>query len=208
MDKGGYFIMKLVKQYVIILIVLTITAAGGFFLGSENNLLKSNLVKTHDSTVILNKLSEVSELTTYKYEYTNVIISKTQNQKFGFNIPFNEAIKLIKYQGYIKAGTDFSKTKIAIDNNSKRITIKVPKSVIHENAVLVEKTVVEDLKGEVFSDYPPQLILEEISKDKHEIESRAIEEGLLEKSDTRVRLLCESLLMNFGFDEVVIEFIG
>ena len=101
--------MKLVKKYVAILVIMEIVGGFGFFLGSEENLFNKDRLKTHDSLVILNELNEISELATYKYEYTNVIISKTQNQKLGFTIPFAEAVKLIKYQGYMKAGTDFSK---------------------------------------------------------------------------------------------------
>jgi hypothetical protein len=43
------------------------------------------------------------------------------------DISYAEAIKLIKYSGYLKAGTDVSKIQILYDKASKQLLVKVPK---------------------------------------------------------------------------------
>ena len=144
-----------------------------------------------------------------KYEYSNVIISRTDRT---IPVPvfpdfnFAEAIKLIEYSGYLKAGTDFSKVKPSYDEVSKRLLVKVPKSYILDNVVETEKTKVEDVKGNIFSDYPTQTIIDEINAHKKQLEEEKISNGFLEEADKRAELLLISHYSSNGYDEVIIEF--
>ena len=119
---------------------------------------------------------------------------------------FSEAIKLIEYSGYLKAGTDFSKVKQSYDEVSKRLLVKVPKSYILDNVVETEKTKVEDVKGNIFSDYPTQTIIDEINAHKKQLEEEKISNGFLEEADKRAELLLISHYSSNGYDEVIIEF--
>lgn len=155
------------------------------------------------------KVTELSEWTTLKYEYSNVIISRTEKS---VSLPgisklnYAEAIKLISYCGYLKAGSDLSAIKISDDSTSDQLLVKVPKSKILDNVVETEKTTVEDVKGNIFSDYPTQVVFDEVNTAKKKLEKERIDAGFLEAADERVQSLLTSFFSANGFNNVVIEF--
>jgi len=120
---------------------------------------------------------ELSEWTTLKYEYSNVIISRTDKSVSVLGITdinYAEAIKLIEYSGYLKAGTNFSELEISYDEVSEQLLVRIPKSQILDNVVETDKTKVEDVKGDIFSDYPTQIVFDEININKKNLEERRL----------------------------------
>jgi len=59
----------------------------------------------------------------------------------------------------------------------KQLSVRVPKSQILNNVVETEKTRVEDIKGTIFSDYPSQIIFDEINVNKQQLEEEKISQG-------------------------------
>ena len=109
--------------------------------------------------------------------------------------------------GFVRAANlEFSKVKPSYDEVSKRLLVKVPKSYILDNVVETEKTKVEDVKGNIFSDYPTQTIIDEINAHKKQLEEEKISNGFLEEADKRAELLLISHYSSNGYDEVIIEF--
>ena len=103
-------------------------------------------------------LVALSECTILKYVYSTVIISETER-----NIPltvfaFSEVIKLIEYSGYIKAGTDLSKAEFSFDESSDTLAVRLLKSQVLDHVAETETAKVQDVKGNIFSDYPTQTI--------------------------------------------------
>ena len=184
-----------------------IVGAIGFFIYTNPEIFAEKTNKTSETALTQEKLVELSELATLKYEYSNVIISRSDRTipVPGFpDFNFAEAIKLIEYSGYLKAGTDFSKVKPSYDEVSKRLLVKVPKSYILDNVVETEKTKVEDVKGNIFSDYPTQTIIDEINAHKKQLEEEKISNGFLEEADKRAELLLISHYSSHGYDEVIL----
>jgi hypothetical protein len=210
-EKRGWYLMSKFKTIfftsLITVIVLAAAVSISYMYGNRPGLSGSNRLQAGNSTVILKELNEISDLTVYRYDYTNVIISKTKGQVMGYDLPLSESVKLIKYQGYIKSGTDFSRLQININDKTKSVRVVAAKSVIQENAIRTEKTTVEDIKGEILSDYPSQLIIEEINQDKKAVEERIIKDGFLAESDRRLAALLETVIKKNGYDTVEIEFI-
>ena len=181
----------------------------GFLILNKTEIIGIQTNKSSETALTQEKLVELSELATLKYEYSNVIISRSDRTipVPGFpDFNFAEAIKLIEYSGYLKAGTDFSKVKPSYDKVSKRLLVKVPKSYILDNVVETEKTKVEDVKGNIFSDYPTQTIIDEINAHKKQLEEEKINNGFLEEADKRAELLLISHYSSNGYDDVIIEF--
>lgn len=202
--------MYKIKGIVLPVIILMAVAACllvGYGFGSNPGWFKPQQIRESDATIIFKELNEVAELAVYRYEYSNVIISKTKTEMMGIELPLSENIKLIKYQGYIKSGTDFSKLQIEIDDQTKLVKIKAKRTIVLENVVRTEKTVVEDIKGQIFSDYPSQLIIEEINQDKKSMEDQIIANGFLEESDQRLKTLLETVLRQSGYDQVMVQWI-
>ncbi|OIN67665.1 hypothetical protein BLD48_05465 [Exiguobacterium sp. KRL4] len=164
--------------------------------------------KQSSTYLIQEKIVDLSELATLKYEYSDVIVSRT-NRKLPFGITdlkFAEAIKLIKYSGYLKAGTDLSKVSVSYNKEKDLMLVRVPKASILDNVAEIEKAEVEDVKGNILSDYPTQTVFDVISKNKEKVEKKKVSEGLLEKADQSTQKLLISFLKSNEYKNISIEF--
>ena len=194
-----------VKTIVFILIIGVV----GFFVFFQTKLIETFTNKSSETALMQDKLVELSEWTTLKYEYSNVIVSRTDKSVSVLGITdinYAEAIKLIEYSGYLKAGTNFSKLEISYDEVSEQLLVRVPKSQILDNVVETDKTKVEDVKGDIFSDYPTQIVFDEINTNKKDLEEEKISQGFLGEADKRIKVLLTSFLNSNGFNDVIIEF--
>lgn len=162
-----------------------------------------------DVSLVKDRLVELTELTTLKYEYSNVIVSRntTSVSLIGLkDVKLAEAIKLIEYSGYLKAGTDLSNMEVSYNDTTEQLTVTVPHSTILDNVANTDDAVVTDVKGTLFSDYPSQLIFDEINKEKAKMEKTKIEQGLLTEADERIEAFLTEFLKNSGYETVAIEF--
>jgi hypothetical protein len=202
--KGGdYIVKKLLRTLLAILVLIALVVAIILFVKPE--LFQSTSNKTSEVSLIQDKFLEVSEWTTLKYYYSSVIISRKEEIIPMTDINYAETIKLIKYSGYLNVGTDLSKIQTSYNETTKKRLIKVPKSQIFDNVVITEETTVEDVKGSIFSDYSPQIVIDEINANKILIEEEKISQGLLEEADKRIQLLLTSFFAANGFTDVVVE---
>lgn len=200
--------MKKLMKRIISVLVLIMIVVGVVFILSNSDLIQIRSNREAETTLVQDRLVELSEWTTLRYDYSNVIISRTDKtlSVLGNEINYAETIKLIAYSGYLKAGTDMSKVTITYDNTTKKVLASVPKSKILDNVVDTNKTTVEDVKGNIFSDYPSQIIFDEINANKKQLEIDKIDQGFLSEADNRIRQLLTSFLIANGFEDVVIEF--
>ena len=162
-----------------------------------------------DVSLVKDRLVELTELTTLKYEYSNVIVSRntTSVSLIGLkDVKLAEAIKLIEYSGYLKAGTDFSNMEVSYNDTTEQLNVTVPHSTILDNVANTDDAKVTDVKGTLFSDYPSQLIFDEINKEKEKMEKVKIEQGLLTEADKRIEEFLTEFLKNSGYETVAIEF--
>ena len=159
-----------------------------------------------DVSLVKDRLVELTELTTLKYEYSNVIVSRNSTKVPLVEIKLAEAIKLIEYSGYLKAGTDLSNMEVSYNDTTEKLTVTVPHSTILDNVANTDDAVVTDVKGTLFSDYPSQLIFDEINKEKAKMEKAKIEQGLLTEADERIEAFLTEFLKNSGYETVAIEF--
>lgn len=175
---------------------------------NKADFLSLNSNKHSETSLVQDKLVELSEWTTLRYEYSNVIVSRTDKTLtvLGSDFNFAETIKLIEYSGYLKAGTDMSKVELKYDDEAEKIFAKVPRSKILDNVVDTNSVKVEDIKGNIFSDYSTQIVFDEINANKAELEDKKISEGFLDEADRRIKQLLTSFLLANGYEEVVIEF--
>lgn len=162
-----------------------------------------------DVSLVKDRLVELTELTTLKYEYSNVIVSRntTSVSLIGLkDVKLAEAIKLIEYSGYLKAGTDLSNMEVSYNDTTEQLKVTVPHSTILDNVANTDDAVVTDVKGTLFSDYPSQLIFDEINKEKAKMEKTKIDQGLLTEADERIEAFLTEFLKNSGYETVAIEF--
>lgn len=201
--------MKKLKVLLLSMLSIWFIGTTGFLIFNKTEIFAIQTNKSSEAALTQEKLVELSELATLKYEYSNVIISRTDRS---IPVPvfpdfnFAEAIRLIEYSGYLKAGTDFSKVQQTYDEASEILLVKVPKSYILDNVVETEKMTVEDVKGNIFSDYPTQNIIDEVNADKKQLEEEKISQGFLEEADKRAELLLHTHYSSNGYENIKIEF--
>lgn len=167
-----------------------------------NPLFETSIDKSSETALLREQMVEMSELTTLKYEYSNVIVSRTDKSFSFFDLPdfkYAEAIRLIEYSGYLKAGTDLSKMELSIDEASKNALVTIPEAQILDNVVETEQMTVEDVKGTIFSDYPTQIIIDEINTHKKQLEEEKISQGFLEEANEKAKSFFTSVLDSHGY---------
>ncbi|MDF2856745.1 MAG: hypothetical protein K0Q87_2596 [Neobacillus sp.] len=196
-------------KWILPAILIALIVISGVYVSNKYDLIQTSTNITSETSLLQDHLLELSEWTTLKYEYSNVIISRTEKNLAlpGISdINYGKTIKLIEYSGYLKAGTDLSKIQISYDELSKELLIRIPKSQILDNVVETEKTKVEDVTGNIFSDYPTQIVFDEINANKKQLQEEKIRQGFLEEADQRVRQLLISFSKAKGYEDIIIEF--
>jgi len=97
----------------------------------------------YDSSSVMNRISYIQELALVRYNYTGVISYKDYRKFLNINVPLTDKYFLLKYNGYIKAGVDFNRINVTVDNDTT-IHISIPKpkildTVIDEKSIQVLK---------------------------------------------------------------------
>ncbi|WP_404335601.1 DUF4230 domain-containing protein [Planococcus rifietoensis] len=192
----------------ILFFVLIIGAAAGYAF-SQTNLFGVTTNSSSDASLVKDQIVKIAELASLEYEYSNVIVSETDKNislPGVSDIKFAEAIRLIEYDGYIKAGSKASEIETSYDESTKQLVVRVPKAEILENVADTENMEIRDIKDELFSDYPSQKIVEDINLEKEKLEKEKVEQGFLEEADKNTEEILTALLETPAYNEVIIEF--
>ncbi|MEZ0481308.1 DUF4230 domain-containing protein [Planococcus sp. SSTMD024] len=197
------------KKLVVILFFILIIGAVAGYAFSQTNLFGVTTNSSSDASLVQDQIVKIAELASLEYEYSNVIVSETDKNislPGVSDIKFAEAIRLIEYDGYIKAGSKASEIETSYDDSTKQLVVRVPKAEILENVADTENMEIRDIKDELFSDYPSQKIVEDINLEKEKLEKEKIEQGFLEEADNNTEEILSALLETPAYNEVIIEF--
>ncbi|WP_211655685.1 DUF4230 domain-containing protein [Planococcus alpniumensis] len=192
----------------ILFFVLIIGVAAGYAF-SQTSLFGVTTNSSSDASLVKDQIVKIAELASLEYEYSNVIVSETDKNislPGVSDIKFAEAIRLIEYDGYIKAGSKASEIETSYDESTKQLVVRVPKAEILENVADTENMEIRDIKDELFSDYPSQKIVEDINLEKEKLEKEKVEQGFLEEADKNTEEILTALLETPAYNEVIIEF--
>lgn len=202
MNLGSFF--KPIKhkvKFFFIIILLSISIST-IMIYSIINLINNE--QTISSTLIMERLSKISELSTIKYNYSNILALKNTRKFKDFPIPFTEKSFFIKYSGYIKAGVDLKDLAVAV--NEKDVTITLKKSKILDHVINNEDLFVYDEKSSMFNKLSMQDIINEISNEKILIETNLLKKGFLDEANNNAKLLLQGILLDMRFENVTIVF--
>ncbi|MCE5179224.1 MAG: DUF4230 domain-containing protein [Porphyromonadaceae bacterium] len=154
--------------------------------------------KGYDSTTVLNRISHIRELALVKHNYTGVIGYKDYKKFLSINVPLTDKYFLLKYNGYIKAGVDFERIKVNVENDSTlHVSIPKPKildTVIDEKSVEVYNESENAFNPIKISDYNEALV-----REKNVMISDAINQGILTDATEQAKLVLTTLLREMGF---------
>lgn len=159
--------------------------------------------KGYDSTTVMTRIVHIGELALVKHNYTGVIGYKDYKKFLNINVPLTDKYFLLKYNGYIKAGVDFERIKVNVENDST-LHVSIPKprildTVIDEKSVEVYNESENAFNPIKISDYNEALI-----REKNVMASDAINQGILTDAAQQARLVLTTLLQEMGFTRIQI----
>lgn len=190
------------KNKLIFLIILLSLTTGSLMIYSIITNINSNKVIT--STIIAERLSKISELSTVKYTYSNILTLKNNKTFKDLSIPFTEKSFLIKYSGYIKAGVDLKNLNVIVSKENVTITLK--KAKIFDHVINNKDLYVYNEKSSMFNKLNMQDMITELSNEQRKVENDLVKTGFLDEANANARLLLRGILLDMGFENVTIVF--
>ena len=156
--------------------------------------------RKYDTSTVLSKIVHIQELATVKYNYSGVIGYKDNFKILNISVPLTDKYFLLKYNGYLKAGVDFSKIKVNI--NGENVHVSMPRAqifdiVIDENSVKVYDESENAFNPIKISDYNKAL-----ADEKETMRQDAIKQGVLKDANNQAELAIKSLLQEMGFKNI------
>lgn len=161
--------------------------------------------KTVLSDTIEEQVSRILEISTIKYNYTNVVTYKDNKTINGVNLPFTNKGFLIKYDGYLKAGIDGSNVEVRIIK-PKSIEIKLDRPKIFDNVINEEDIYVYDEKESIFNKLELQEVYDIMAEEKKKVEKDIIDKGFLDEAEENADNIIMSFLESLGFEEIKIKY--
>lgn len=160
---------------------------------------------TKDTSKVLNTIEEVVEISTSKYNYSNITtITKDKSFK-NIKIPFTEKSFIIKYNGIIKGGVNAK--DISISNNTRNsITVDISKCSIIDHYIDENNIYVYDIKNALFNKVQVNEVIEELANSKKEYEEKVIKEGFMKEIQEGIKVSLEKSLKDLGYENVLINF--
>ena len=187
----------------IILLLCAIVLAMGAFIGGTYFAEKKNDY-TLDSAVIEASMSEIQELATIEYAYTNLGKFESTKEWQGIKIPFTTSKYIITYDGVIKAGYDLSKATIEV--NGTEVTVRLPEVEILSHTIDYNSLQVMDEQYSIFNHVEITDYNSFYAEQSALMEQKAIDKGLYEKAAESGKAMIESLIKGLVKEDISIVF--
>lgn len=181
---------------IIVVLAIVLFMYFRFSLKKETNILSNNVQE---------QVMKLLDLSTVKYNYTNVVSYKDNKKLKDLDIPFTNKGFLIKYSGYIKAGIDLSTATVNVVDKHK-VEIALDKPIVFDNVINEEDAYVYDEKESLFNQLKIEDLYDVLTKEKKKMEKEVIEEGLLNEAEKNATEILNSFLTSMGFTDINISF--
>ena len=155
----------------------------------------------YDSSSVMNRISYMQELALVRYNYTGVISYKDYRKFLNINVPLTDKYFLLKYNGYIKAGVDFDRIKVTVDNDTT-IHLSIPKPKILETVIDEKSIQVYNESENAFNPIKISDYNEAITQEKGVMIRDAIDQGIYKQATGEAKIAITSLLKEMGFKDI------
>ena len=153
--------------------------------------------------IIRSGLSDIGELATEEYGFTQVETYDSTKSAQLFNITFDLPLTHTKfiysYDGVIKAGVDFAAVEVEKDDLKRLITVRLPKSHILSSEIDFDSFELYDEKTSIFNPISVRDVNDTNREMLRAAEKDALAKGLLEKADKNAETLIKNFLRG-GYD--------
>ena len=134
------------------------------------------------AAVLETKLSEISELASVSYTYTDMAQFESSQDFYGMKVPFTTKSFLLTYDGEIKAGVDLKAAAVAVRGTD--VTVDLPEAKILSHEIDPDSVQVFDEKTSLFNPFTVEDFTAFQAGQKAKMEQKAIERGLLTQAQT------------------------
>lgn len=187
---------KLILVLIILIVIVGITGYAKISINRKTNLLSNRIEE---------KIVRLMELSTVKYNYTNVVEYENKVQLSGINIPFTNKKFILKYSGYIKAGVDLNTIQVNLKDKDA-VEITMDKAEIFENVISEEDVYFFDEKDSIFNKLSFKDLYVVLIEEKEKMKEEVLEKGILNDAEKNGEEIITSLLEGMGFNNVTINF--
>lgn len=193
--------MKKIKTYLCLTAVILLTA----FLTYSVMSFKSYHDTKLNSTAVLERIRNISELNTVEMYFNEVVDFKDAKKFREWTIPLTTKSFLFTATAKVKAGVDLSGlTEEKIKISKKKITIQLPQPVITSKEILDTKSY--DEKDGLFNEITNEDTLNTLNAFQDQLEKQATDSGILDKARENAKNTLESWLELMNFKEIEIQF--
>lgn len=148
------------------------------------------------AVVLESRLSEISELASVTYQYTNMAQYENSGTFYGMTVPFTTKRFILTYDGVIKAGVDLSAAKVTVSGAA--VTVALPPARILSHELDEDSVEVFDERTSIFNPFTVEDVTAFQAEQKALMEEKALARGLLdqaqEKAADSVRALLSAAL--------------
>lgn len=153
-------------------------------------------VKTEKKVALVEaKLLQCAELTTHKYQYSDIISIKKYNM-------IAKSYSIIRYSGVVRIGIpNIEDMKVTFGKSTENtVYVELPKCEILGNDITDQEIFDESLS--VFIPITTSEIFQEIETSRLLMQDKLVEKGIIEEADERAKTLVRGIFQSAGFEDI------
>ncbi len=213
-EDGAVIYTKTSKLPMILVVaVIALSLIIGVKLGSDWQQVKLEEQfhqKEITSDTLKQEMTNIGELATVNYFYTNMGKFEDTLKLMELNLPLTTKSFILSYDGTMKAGIDISLISIEMVENV--ITVTVPEIQILSHEIDMDSVVFYDEKNSIFNGLSAEDVTDFLANQKVLMEEKAVASGFLERAMEQTLNVIEHSLNNilYGNQEEIeykIEFV-
>ena len=156
---------------------------------------EDKVVVTVNTEVIQDGLSNMGVLITQEYYFTQV--EKYTKEKKLFNVLPSSSEIMYSYDGAVMAGINFERIRIRKDDDKKIILVEIPHSSIQATTIDKDTFQIYSEKDSLWNPIKLEDYNMSLSEFEDAAEEKALENGILDRSDEQAMSLIKNFISNF-----------
>ena len=140
-------------------------------------------------------LSDMGFLVTQEYYFTQV--EKYTKEKKIFSLFPSSSEMMYSYEGSVLAGVDFEEIRVIKDDENKTVTVTLPESEIMTVTIDKDTFEVYSEKDSLWNRFRLEDYNMSLSEFEEAAKKKALEEGILERSDEQAKKLVTNFIRNY-----------